>query len=71
LSETLVMGITYTLTWISQPDACVRCQALNGRQWELDDLDLWPFILETVSHLHCRCEVDVEINVDPLELELW
>jgi hypothetical protein len=71
MSESLVMGITYLLTWVSQPGACMKCLALNGKTWELDDLDLWPFILETVSHPHCRCEVDVEINVNPEELQIW
>ena len=71
MSETLVLGITYTLTWISQPAACMKCQASNGKEWELDDLDLWPTILETVSHPRCRCEVDVEIEVNPEEFQLW
>lgn len=71
MSESLVLGITYILTWQAQPGACVRCQALNGKMWEIDDLNLWPFILATVSHKNCRCEVDVEINVDPMELQVW
>lgn len=71
MSETLVMGITYTLTWIAQPGACVRCQALNGKTWELDDLEEVPLIQEMSSHPHCRCTVDVEISVDPEELQIW
>jgi hypothetical protein len=49
----------------------MKCLALNGKEWELDDLDLWPIIQETVSHPRCRCELDVEIDVNPEELQVW
>jgi len=71
MSETLVMGITYTLTWISQPDACRKCSALNGKEWTVDDLDEVPLILETSSHPHCKCETDIQVDVDPMELQVW
>lgn len=66
-----MQGIKYILTWVSQPGACVRCQALNGKNWELDDLDAVPLLFESESHPHCRCELDVQIDVDPTELQVW
>jgi len=71
LSETLVMGITYVLTWRAQPGACMKCLALNGQQWEIDDLEMAPLISASVSHPRCKCELDVEIQVDPMEFQVW
>ena len=71
MSETLILGVSYLVTWVASPDACMKCSALNGKEWELDDLDEVPLILETSSHPHCRCEVDVEIDVDLERLQIW
>jgi len=68
---TVNLGITYILTWIASPDACVKCQALNGKTREVLDLDTVPDSLEIVSHPNCRCTVDVEIQVNPSELIVW
>jgi hypothetical protein len=71
MSETLIVGVSYRVTWLASPDACGKCSALNGKEWELDDLDEVPLIQEMSSHPHCRCTVDVEIDVDPLEFQIW
>ena len=66
-----IQGIVYVVTWVSEPTACARCLALNGKEWTVDNLDVVPLIQEMSSHSHCRCTVDVEIDVDPTELQVW
>jgi hypothetical protein len=69
VTETL--GIKYLVTWRAQPDACPTCLAWNGQTREVDDLEAVPVVFDAVRHPHCRCEVDVEVNVDPEELQVW
>lgn len=71
MSETVILGIKYLVTWVSRPGACVRCLALNGKEWTVDNLEVVPFFNTMFSHPNCRCEVDVEIEVDPMELQVW
>jgi hypothetical protein len=71
MSETLVLGIKYIVTWVAQPGACKNCLAWNGQVREIDDLELVPIVFAAVRHPNCRCEVTVEIEVNPEELEIW
>ncbi|MCJ7431100.1 phage head morphogenesis protein [Candidatus Bathyarchaeota archaeon] len=66
-----VQGIRYIVTWVSEPTACARCLALNGKEWTVDDLGAVPLIQEMFSHPNCKCEIDIQIDVDPTELEIW
>jgi hypothetical protein len=71
MSETLVLGIKYVVTWVAQPGACATCLAWNGQVREIDDLELVPVVFEAVRHPNCKCEVEVEIEVNPEELQVW
>jgi hypothetical protein len=66
-----IQGIVYVVTWVSEPTACARCLALNGKEWTVHDVDEVPLIHEMSSHPHCRCTVDVEIDVNLEEFQLW
>jgi len=66
-----IQGIVYVVTWVSQPTACLKCQALNGKEWTVDNLDVVPLIHEMSSHPNCKCTVDVEIDVNLEEFQLW
>jgi hypothetical protein len=71
MSETLIVGITYIVTWIAQLGACAKCSVLNGKQWTINDLDEALLIKEFSSHPNCKCELDIQIEVDPTELQVW
>jgi len=66
----MILGITYVITWITQPGACAKCSVLNGKQWTINDLGEALLIKEFSSHPNCRCELDVEIDVDPEVLQV-
>ena len=66
-----IQGIVYVVTWVSEPTACARCLALNGKEWTVDNLDVVPLIHEMSSHPNCKCTVDVEIEVNLEEFQLW
>jgi hypothetical protein len=71
MSETLMLGVTYIVSWVAGPGACEKCLALNGKEWTVDNLDVVPLIHDLSSHPNCKCEMDVEITVDPAEFQVW
>lgn len=71
MSETMVLGVRYIVTWVAGPMACEKCLALDGTEWTVNELETVPQIYALHSHPHCRCEMDVEIEVDPQELQVW
>ena len=66
-----VQGVSYVVSWVSNPDACMKCLALNGKTWNVDELEAVPLIYALFTHPHCKCETDIEIEVDPTELQVW
>lgn len=63
-------GISFIVYWVANPVACRRCVALNGQQWLIHDLEEVPLIYQMFTHPHCKCEVDIEINVDTEVLQV-
>lgn len=66
-----IQGIVYIVTWQANPDACIKCAALNGKEWTVDNLEVVPLIKEMSSHPNCKCTVDVEIDIDLEGFQLW
>jgi len=77
-------AFTYIFMWNSLSDACPRCRALNGREWQ--DQDLFADVLidpqfgpiwdlnQDISLMHgasgtCRCQLTVRVEVDLTQVE--
>jgi hypothetical protein len=64
-------ALLFIVTWITAPGCCLKCGALNGRQWTIPYLQQVVLLKDTLTHPHCKCEVDVQvdINLDKLQLK--
>lgn len=75
-------GVTVTITWHTTVDPCRKCQALNGRTYHVEDLDV-PYLMDpefgpiwdlnkdvSLAHPNCKCYVDVQIDVTLEKLEI-
>jgi len=77
-------AFTYIFTWNSLSDACPNCRALNGREWQ--DQDLFADVLidsefghiwdlnQDFSLMHgasgtCRCQLTVRVEVHLSKIE--
>lgn len=83
LSMIYHQGIELTFTWLtSLGSRCRKCISLNGQKWFCDgfipdSLDVAPYgkvwdLVQNVSftHPHCRCTIDVQVNVNTEKLEI-
>jgi len=73
--------ISYVFSWRALSDACPKCQALNGQEWNDQDLfqntlwdpiygDIWNLDADhTLAHPNCRCQLEVRVNFDITQLE--
>ena len=63
-------ALSFTVIWRTAPGCCLKCAALNGRQWTIPSLEQVVWQKNMLTHPHCKCEVDVEVEVDLERLQL-
>jgi hypothetical protein len=69
-------AVTYIFSWHSMGDACPKCAALNGQDFQDQDIyqetlwhpiwgDIWDLVADhSLAHPNCRCSLEVRVKVN-------